>query len=208
MTENIRLPGIDPLHLSAGARVVVAMSGGVDSSVVAALLVEAGYDVVGVTMQLYDHGAASGRKGMCCAGRDIADARNVATHLGIPHYVLDYEARFRSAVIDQFADAYVAGETPVPCIQCNQKVKFRDLLGMARELGAAAMATGHYVRSLKGEAGWGLFQPADASRDQSYFLFTTSRQAAGVPALSARRHAQGRGARARPPAGGSGCGQG
>ena len=176
MNDTRHFPGIDPVHLPTGARVVVAMSGGVDSSVAAGLLVEAGYDVVGITLQLYDHGAASGKKGMCCAGRDIADARNVATHLGIPHYVLDYEAKFRAAVIDTFADSYVAGETPVPCIDCNQKVKFRDLLGMARELGAAAMATGHYVRALKGAGGFELHQPADAARDQSYFLFATGRK--------------------------------
>ena len=176
MTAARPLAPIDPPHLPTGARVVVAMSGGVDSSVAAGLLVEAGYDVVGITLQLYDHGAASGKKGMCCAGRDIADARTVATHLGIPHYVLDYEAKFRAAVIDAFADSYVAGETPVPCIDCNQKVKFRDLLGMARELGAAAMATGHYVRSLWGAGGFELHQPLDIARDQSYFLFATGRK--------------------------------
>ena len=154
------------------------MSGGVDSSVAAGLLKESGYDVVGITLQLYDNGDASGRKGACCAGRDIGDARAVAAHLNIPHYVLDYEARFKSAVIDDFATSYIAGETPVPCIQCNQKVKFRDLAGMARELGAAALATGHYVRNLRGsDGGFELHQPADASRDQSYFLFATTRTA-------------------------------
>ena len=180
MSTTRPLPGIDPLHLTgdpARARVVVAMSGGVDSSVTAGLLAEAGYDVVGITLQLYDNGAATGRKGACCAGRDIGDARKVASHLSIPHYVLDYEARFKSAVIDEFAASYIAGETPVPCIQCNQKVKFRDLAAMAREIGAAALATGHYVRNLRGaDGGWELHQPADLSRDQSYFLFATSRQ--------------------------------
>ena len=173
------LPGIDPLHLAgdpAAARIVVAMSGGVDSSVAAGLLKEAGHDVVGITLQLYDHGQASGSKGACCAGRDIGDARKVAAHLGIAHYVLDFEQRFREAVIDDFAASYIAGETPVPCVQCNQKVKFRDLLGMARELGAAAMATGHYVRVLKGPRGFELRQPVDGSRDQSWFLFATTRE--------------------------------
>ena len=167
---------MDPLHLAgdpANTRIVVAMSGGVDSCVAAGLLQEAGYDVVGITLQLYDNGEATGRKGACCAGRDIGDARKVAAHLGIPHYVLDYETKFRSAVIEDFAASYIAGETPVPCIQCNQKVKFRDLLGMARDLGAQALATGHYVRSLMGPAGFELHQPADANRDQSYFLFAT-----------------------------------
>ena len=179
MSTPRALPSIDPLHLAgdpAATRIVVAMSGGVDSCVAAGLLKEAGYDVVGITLQLYDNGEATGRKGACCAGRDIGDARRVAAHLGIPHYVLDYEATFRSAVIEDFAASYVAGETPVPCIQCNQKVKFRDLLTTARELGASAMATGHYVRSLLGEHGLKLHQPADSSRDQSYFLFATTRE--------------------------------
>src|ERR1700682_5796783 len=131
----------------ADTRAVVAMSGGVDSSVTAALLAEAGYDVVGITLQLYDHGAATHRKGACCAGRDIHDARRVAGDIGIPHYVLDYESRFKAAVIDRFAESYVAGETPVPCVECNQSIKFHDLLATARELGAKALATGHYVAS-------------------------------------------------------------
>lgn len=157
-------------------RIVVAMSGGVDSSVTAALLAEAGYDVVGVTLQLYDHGAAMHRKGACCAGRDIHDARAVADRIGIPHYVLDYESRFKEAVIDRFADSYVAGETPVPCVECNQLIKFRDLLATARELGASALATGHYVasRALPG-GGRALYRAREAERDQSYFLFATSR---------------------------------
>lgn len=156
-------------------RVVVAMSGGVDSSVVAALLAEAGYDVVGVTLQLYDHGAATHRKGACCAGQDIHDARRVAEAIGIPHYVLDYEERFRKGVIDAFADAYVAGETPIPCVACNQTVKFHDLLSTAKELGAHVLATGHYVAS-RALAGGGrvLLRPADEERDQSYFLFGTT----------------------------------
>jgi tRNA-specific 2-thiouridylase len=156
-------------------RVVVAMSGGVDSSVVAGLLARAGYDVVGITLQLYDHGAAVHRKGACCAGQDINDARSVAERLGIPHYVLDYEARFRAAVIDRFAASYADGETPVPCIECNQKIKFVDLLETARDLGAAVLATGHYIssRALSGGAR-GLFRAADANRDQSYFLYGTT----------------------------------
>ncbi len=156
-------------------RVVVAMSGGVDSSVVAGLLHEAGHDVVGVTLQLYDHGQASARKGACCAGKDIHDARDVADRLGIPHYVIDAEARFKTAVIDDFAASYAAGETPVPCVRCNQGPKFTDLLGMARELGATALATGHYVRRVEAPDGAELHRAADPQRDQSWFLFATTR---------------------------------
>ena len=160
--------------LAPGARVVAAMSGGVDSSVAAALLKGAGYDVVGVTLQLYDHGAAV-RKGSCCAGQDIYDARRVADRLGIAHYVLDNESRFRSAVMEDFAASYAAGETPSPCVRCNQRVKFADLMTMARDLGAAALATGHYARRIEGQAGPELHRASDATRDQSYFLFATTR---------------------------------
>ena len=163
----------------ARTRIVCAMSGGVDSSVAAALLKRAGYDVVGITLQLYDHGEAVRRKGACCAGQDIHDARKVAAQLGIPHYVLDFESRFREAVIDDFVDSYVSGFTPVPCIRCNQTVKFADLLARARELEAEALVTGHYIESRPRADGSGhrdLFTPADMARDQSYFLFATTQE--------------------------------
>src|SRR6202000_2208934 len=157
-------------------RVVVAMSGGVDSSVTAALLKAEGYDVVGVTLQLYDHGAATHRKGACCAGQDIYDARAVAERIGIPHYVLDYESRFKEAVIDRFAQSYIHGETPVPCVDCNMSIKFHDLLITARDLGAEVLATGHYIasRALPG-GGRALYRAREEERDQSYFLFGTTR---------------------------------
>ncbi len=156
-------------------RVVAAMSGGVDSSVVAAMLKREGYDVIGVTLQLYDHGAAVNKPGACCAGQDIHDARRVADSIGIPHYVLDYESRFREAVMEDFADTYLAGATPIPCVRCNQTVKFADLKRVAEDLAADCLATGHYVRRVEGEAGAELHRAADASRDQTYFLFATTR---------------------------------
>jgi len=164
-----------PTNPGAGRRIVVAMSGGVDSSVAAALLQEQGFEIVGVTLQLYDHGAAVGRKGACCAGQDIHDAARVAETLGIPHYVLDYEERFRAAVIDDFADSYLRGETPIPCVRCNERVKFPDLLEVARDLGAEALATGHYARRIVGPHGPELHRARDATRDQSYFLYRTTR---------------------------------
>jgi tRNA-specific 2-thiouridylase len=171
-----KLNSLDLPKPPAETRVVVAMSGGVDSSVVAALLKEQGYDVVGVTMQLYDQGEAEHRPGSCCAGQDIFDARQAAARLGIPHYVLDYETRFKTKVIDAFAQSYADGETPIPCVTCNQQIKFVDLFDMARDLGADALATGHYIssRAIGGERA--LYRAIDADRDQSYFLFATTRE--------------------------------
>ncbi len=174
MPKDMPLNSLGLPKAPADTRVVVAMSGGVDSSVVAAMLKDEGYDVVGVTLQLYDHGAALAKKGACCAGQDIHDARRVAEAMGFPHYVLDYENTFREAVIEEFADAYLAGATPVPCIRCNERVKFKDLLATARDLDADCMATGHYIQRKMGAAGAELHRAADANRDQSYFLFSTT----------------------------------
>jgi tRNA-specific 2-thiouridylase len=192
VSAPIYLEGIKP-----PARVVVAMSGGVDSSVTAALMVEAGYEVIGMTMQLYDHGFVVEKTKACCAGIDIYDARQVAERLGIRHYVLDYESRFKEAVIDDFVESYTKGHTPIPCVQCNQTVKFVDMLTAAKNLGAAALVTGHYVRRLEGENGPELHRGADLRRDQSYFLFSTTKEqlsllhfpVGGMDKDTTRRHA-------------------
>lgn len=174
MPKDLPLNSLGLPKAPAETRVVVAMSGGVDSSVVAAMLKQEGYDVIGVTLQLYDHGAALAKKGACCAGQDIHDARRVAEAMNFPHYVLDYENTFREAVIEEFADAYLAGATPVPCIRCNERVKFKDLLETARDLDADCMATGHYIQRKLGAHGPELHAAADPMRDQSYFLFSTT----------------------------------
>ncbi|MGC6512582.1 MAG: tRNA 2-thiouridine(34) synthase MnmA [Parvibaculales bacterium] len=180
--ETGALPVID-LDLGPGKpadkRVVVAMSGGVDSSVAAALVKHAGYETIGITLQLYDHGEAVRRKGACCAGQDIHDARRVAAALDIPHYVLDYESRFKQSVMDDFADTYLSGHTPIPCVRCNETVKFRDLLETARDLGADALVTGHYIETRRSDADpmkWEMHRPVDEGRDQSYFLFSTTQE--------------------------------
>lgn len=190
----IKLDGIND-----GDLIAVAMSGGVDSSVTAALLVEAGYQVIGITLQLYDHGQMVDKKGACCAGQDIYDARTVADQLGFPHYVLDYESVFKQSVIEDFADSYINGETPIPCVRCNQKVKFRDLLTVAKNLGAKALATGHYVQRIPNTTHQGeLHKAVDDSRDQSYFLFTTTQEQldylrfplGNMPKTETREHAK------------------
>lgn len=161
-------------EMRATQRVVVAMSGGVDSSVAAALVKSAGYETIGITLQLYDHGDATKRKGACCAGQDIHDARSVAASLDIPHYVLDYESLFRESVIDNFADTYLSGHTPIPCVRCNETVKFKDLLTTAKDLGAEALVTGHYIETSFNDGQWQMRRPVDEKRDQSYFLFSTT----------------------------------
>ena len=176
MAETATLNSLGFAKPPADTRVVVAMSGGVDSSAVAAQLKSEGYDVIGVTLQLYDHGAALAKKGACCAGVDIHDARRVASDMGFPHYVLDYENIFRDAVIEEFADSYLSGATPVPCIRCNERVKFKDLLATAKDLDADCMATGHYIQRKMGLNGAELHSAADANRDQSYFLFSTTQE--------------------------------
>ena len=167
---------INPADIPSRRRIVVAMSGGVDSCVSAALLQRAGHEVIGITLQLYEQGEATRRSGACCAGQDIHDARRVAEHLGIPHYVLDYQERFKRSVIDTFADSYLAGETPIPCVACNREIKFRDLLDASAELGADALATGHYVAARDEGQGPALYRAADTARDQSYFLYATTRE--------------------------------
>jgi tRNA-specific 2-thiouridylase len=174
-SDDLALVAASMDGLAPGARVVAAMSGGVDSSVVATLMKRLGFDVIGITLQLYDQGASAGRKGACCAGQDIRDARRVAEQISIPHYVLDYESRFRETVIDAFADSYLRGETPIPCVACNERIKFGDLASAARDLGANALVTGHYVGWRRETTGPALYRAADADRDQSYFLFSTPR---------------------------------
>jgi tRNA-uridine 2-sulfurtransferase len=192
MTPPFKLDGIPD-----GALVAVAMSGGVDSSVTAALMVEAGYQVVGITLQLYDQGEMINKKGACCAGQDIYDARTVADQLGFPHYVLDYESLFKQSVMDEFAESYLNGETPIPCVRCNQQVKFKDLLSTAKDLKAQALITGHYVQRLPGRHRSELHRAVDPTRDQSYFLFTTTQEQldylrfplGGLPKAETRQHA-------------------